>query len=918
MGARTKLVSAAVAAAALLTGGILLREPHPRVAPRTQERVSEPLQVQVSGCAAVLRGPVCEVAPGEELRLWLPGVEDASIRVVADGVDLPVRVTPWPDGRTARVIVPEHTTRLDVHVGHGPDDASAKVLLAPEPPVPPGLQKARALRREGRLDEAADVLGSLSEADAGGRSKLLSARARLAYQRGQIDEAIADYREAIGLHETEGRLSEAADDASALAFLFHERDRIADARALVRREAQLSREYPDGQADSVHTEGLIAWDTGDLRTALRCAREAEARFARLGEEGGRRASAVTVGLRLLEVGRYSESIAMFRALLAGQDLGACERADLLNNVGWAVLRAIEASQGADLGIDAREPLAQACDLLRASCPDPNRLGNALLNVAQAEHQHGRRREAREALDEAKRVERDPTVQNLLQWQDLAGRIALTGNAPAQALSSFAREGEIAAAFGSFDEQLSAAEGQSAALVALGREKEAFAVLDEADALVDRLSSSIPFGEGMEGFFAARDRAAVRHVDLLVRLGQPEEAMSAARRWRARALESLRVTAALAQLGPDQLGRWQDAIGRYRALRDAIDTDTAKDWQLPADRLAAARARREENARDARRMLDDALSVLPRARREREQPPSLQPGELELLYVPAPSGWLGFARTVESLTARRIDGIDPRASPEDLARTMLGPFDAAIASATTIRFLPYAGARAVDLQALPWHGRPLLEHAGVEYALGLDAASPSAPDAQRALVVADPSGDLPEARAEADAVTSALTRSDWTVEALRGPAADAESVRRALASAQLLHYAGHASFGGADGVDSALSLARGGRLTPADVLALPRVPEVVVLFGCDTAHESATGTLDALGLTSAFLVAGARVVVATSRVVDDTLARDVAVAFYSRLAATPRIDAGDALREAVLTVRAQFPTSDWASFRVLVP
>src|SRR6185312_5109331 len=122
--------------------------------------------------------------------------------------------------------------------------------------------------------------------------------------------------------------------------------------------------------------------------------------------------------------------------------------------------------------------------------------------------------------------------------------------------------------------------------------------------------------------------------------------------------------------------------------------------------------------------------------------------------------------------------------------------------------------------------PLLEHAVVEYALGLDGEPPpAAPQARRALVIADPSGDLPAARAEATAVVSALARSGWGVDDLRGVAADGEAVRRALASTQtdLVHYAGHASFGGADGADSALSLARGSRLTPADVLALPRVP-----------------------------------------------------------------------------------------------
>jgi cellulose synthase operon protein C len=168
------------------------------------------------------------------------------------------------------------------------------------------------------------------------------------------------------------------------------------------------------------------------------------------------------------------------------------------------------------------------------------------------------------------------------------------------------------------------------------------------------------------------------------------------------------------------------------------------------------------------------------------------------------------------------------------------------------------------------------------------------------------------------VRAALERTQWKVDDLRGAVAEGETVRNALGSADLLHYAGHATFGGADGVDSALSLAQGSRLTPADLLAVPRVPRVVALFGCDTAHESATGTLDSLGLTSAFLVAGARVVVATSRAVDEALARDLAVEFYARLTAMAAPDEGRALRDAVLALRDRSPASDWAAFRVLVP
>lgn len=914
--ARRTLVIAASSAGLVLIGAILVRR-HPHAPPAPVEAPAA-LKVEVSGCAAVLRGPVCQVGRATEIRLWLPGVEDGAIRVTAGGAEVPVTVTAWPDGRTVRLVVPQGAARLDVHARLGARDAIGDVRVAPWPPIPPAVAQAKALRRAGHLDEAAASLASMEDAGGEARAALLSDRARLELQQGQIEATIADLREAITLHWAEGNVSEAADDASALTFVFLDRNRFAEARQVLAQETALSRDYPDGLAGIVHDEGLIAGETGDLRTALRRAREAEARFARLGMEFRRRVAALTVGLRLTDLGRYTESIAIFRALLESKDADGCERADLLNNEGWSALLASEAASDTDLGLDAREPLAQARDVLQASCPDPNRMANVLVNLALGELQHGRLTEARAALDGARKAEHDPPIPVVLFWQHLAGRIALASGALSVALASFTREAEIASALGSAEDRLSAAEATAATLVALGRRTLALAALDEADALVDQLSPLIPLGEGMEGFFAARDRAAVRRIDLLVQLGRPDDAMNAARHWRARVLDWLRVTASLEHLDPAERVRWEDAVGRYRALRATVEKDTAGDWELPSDRLAAARARREEAARQARSLLDDALSVLPRARPQVQQPAPLPPDVLELLFVPAPTGWLGFARTAAGLWAERMGRIDPRTPAADLARTLLGPFDAAIAKAQTIRFLPYGSTRAIDLHALPWSGRPLLEHAVVEYSLGLDDATTAEAQPTRALVVADPGGDLPAARGEADSVTAALAGAGWKVVGLRGMAADGQTVRDALGSADLLHYAGHATAGGADGVDSALSLARGSRLTPADILALPRVPGVVGLFGCETAQESATGALDALGLTSAFLVGGAHFVVATSRVVEDSLARDVAAGFYARLTAAPTPDAPRALRDAVLAVRDRDPAVDWAAFRVLVP
>jgi hypothetical protein len=290
-------------------------------------------------------------------------------------------------------------------------------------------------------------------------------------------------------------------------------------------------------------------------------------------------------------------------------------------------------------------------------------------------------------------------------------------------------------------------------------------------------------------------------------------------------------------------------------------------------------------------------------------------------------WLGFVRDAKGVRARKLDAIAPGSPGPVLSAALLEPFADAIAAATRVRLLLSGQARAIDVHALPWRGEPLEAHAVVEYALDLgDAALAGAsPDDDRALVVADPSGDLPLARAEADAVARALSGTDdvtWKVDVLRGADADGDGVRAGLARARIFHYAGHADFGGPDGMEGELSLAGGSALTPGDILALPRVPGLVALFGCETGRESASGTSDSLGIAHAFLTAGTSGVIATSRAVDDTLARDVAAKLYSRVARLPLLgapgplDAAGALRDALMAVRAQSPGADWSAFRAL--
>ncbi|MGO8993377.1 MAG: CHAT domain-containing protein [Polyangiaceae bacterium] len=893
------------------------------------------LAVDLAGCRELLRGPACAVAPGSELRLWVPGSTTAPVTITADGRALKATTTPWPDGVALRVKWPNGGHVLGVRAARAGHVASWRIPIVAPRRGSEAVGAAIALRGQGKLDEAIAVLTRALDATTDGRDDVLSALANLDYLGGHIEEAVDHYHQATALRESLGRNSRAANDLFSLAFLLIERNRLGEARAAIAHAAELSSNDAEGRAEVAHYEGRIAWRSGDLRLALRRTRDAERLHMRLGSTTLLLSARLGVALLLSDLGRTRETVEAYRQLLdaAGTiTLRPCVHADYLEGLGYAEEQLADQEPeeaAADTRLDPLEPLHAAIDLYR-TCNNANQLANALHDVAHVELARGHVDAARASLAEARRVARDPKSDVILESLHLEGMVDLAAHTPVPALAAFEREDAFAAALGTTDDQRLAAEDRARALVALGRSRDALAAVQAADAIVEANAALIPLGEGKDTFLGSRDVAAMLEVDLLTQLGRTDEAVAAASRVGSRLLAGLRVQAAVAALSPDARARWDGAIGRYRTARDTSEDDAANDWELPADKLAAAIAKRKENDVRARASLDEALAVLalPVNAPPAASPPA-PPGTVELLYFPAfpatvprAQAWLGFAREGNgSWRARRLGLVDPHAPPDELARELLTPFDDTLVHAADVRVRLYGAMRGVDVHALPWHGEPLLAHASVEYAIelsgGADALSgPIVPG--HALLVADPRGDLPSARAEADVVERDLSADTaWRLDVLRGGAATGEAVRASLASAALLHYAGHASFGGPDGVESSLALAGAGELTPTDILALPRVPPLVSLFGCDTGRESASGKLETLGLANAFLAAGAETVIATSRPVDDALARDVAASFYAGLTRSPPLSPAAAMQAAALRVRSAEPGADWAAFRALV-
>ncbi|HSP78868.1 MAG TPA: CHAT domain-containing protein, partial [Myxococcaceae bacterium] len=886
-------------------------EPAPAAGPSPAPRV------EFAGCAAVTSGPVCVLAEARHLRLWVELAGGVPLRVLAGGSHLPAEEKEVRGGRVLTFTVPAGAREVVVEA----PGRSPWRLPVREDEAAPLLKRAAAERAEGRGEEAARLLReearSLPEA---GRARARSLLARIELSQGRSEAAVTLLREAMALHRSTGQRSDEFLDALALAYtlIHHGRD-FAEARTVLEGLGPLARDYPEGHAQLPYYQGLLAIESGDVRTALRRFAEAEPRAERLGLERLLRAVRQVVATTLLQLGRDEEALTLLESLREGLSAEdhPCELADLLTNLGWGRVLAGESGGGVAQG-DPGPPLEEALALYRGACASPDDEANVLLNLAQADLMAGRADSAGSRLEAARRVRAHPGARLALWWLDVEGRIHLEAGRAREALRSYARLAELAEASASPEARWRAALGRGRAAEQLGDARGALAAHAEAEALLDDEVLRIPVLEGRHLFLREREHSSRAYVAIAVREGRFSEALEVARRARVRVLEAVRLSDRVARLPAPERTRWEEALSAWRDAREALDGEAAEDWRLSAKRLAEVRQARRRQEERLRVLLEEALVLLEPSHAEQggHRPLSAPgPDELQLTYYPAPRGWVGFAADAHSVEARFLEPVTPDAPPERLAATLLEPFRERIASAGRLTFIPYGVLRAVDFHALPFHGDVLVAGRPVAYALDLPRPAPV--DAREggptALVVADPQGNLPQAREEARLVREAL-HGKWRVREQSGAAAEGAAVREALEQVELFHYAGHGRFAGLGGWESALPL-YGSQLTVGDVLALRKAPAWVVLSGCETARGAQESPVESMGLAQAFLAAGAHGVVAARRVVADADAFALMRELYRQGGPT---SLPESLRRAQLQLRDSRPDSDWAAFRALVP
>jgi len=181
-----------------------------------------------------------------------------------------------------------------------------------------------------------------------------------------------------------------------------------------------------------------------------------------------------------------------------------------------------------------------------------------------------------------------------------------------------------------------------------------------------------------------------------------------------------------------------------------------------------------------------------------------------------------------------------------------------------------------------------------------------------LLVADPSGNLPQAATEGEKLKAALeSLPDVRLTPLFGSDASVERTLEALSDPTIgvLHYAGHAWFNTPQ--DSGLVLSDG-RVRSTQLAGLTSMPRFAFVNACQSGAVRGEDHPDARAFAEFFLHAGVVAYVGTLWKVQDAAAAEFATAVYARLAE------GSSIRDAVTAARATLlqgdtPRSDWANY-----
>ncbi|PRP91720.1 CHAT domain protein [Enhygromyxa salina] len=886
--------------------------PAPRRAPPVAVPEIERPRIEFAGCRMVEPdGGPCLLAADRDAKLhvWIDVHAEAPLRILVDGQPRALESVAVDGGQRLALALGPQAEHLRIE-GLEPRWREPFELTLAREQVPELVDAATRAARSGDPDQIREAIARIEEAlddlDGAARLAALQILRRLLFG---SPAALARTEEAAALADSLGRTRDLADCAAAAAYInLDMRNDLVAARRWVARLEQL--DGPEARAWAAYYGGLLASRTGDLGGAVQAFARARTQAARIGLFRDFLGASEMHAAVLAELGRGEQALASARETLAlgrAPGIGCPDRARLLGNLAWTHLLLAEDGYAHDL---PRPLLLEQLELVNAKgeCPEPTDAMVARVNLAYVALADAEPEEAHEWLTSL--PEEIPSW--LRAWVDEArARVGLeTGRD--ELLPDFAHRPRPPTELGL---RWTAAVREAQTLERFGVSDAAVNGYLDAERILDEASSTLGIDVGRELFLAGRSASLQGLVELLIARGRVDQALCQIRLARGRELRLIDQAARIVGLSPRDRERRRALLEEYLTLRDQLAAERREDWRFSAPQRVRRERRRHERSEAADALLDEAVR-LAGAGVEVSSCDALAPARRGLaMIVPFEAregAWL-FVADHEGVA------VTP-ANTENLAAALASPqLQHKVAGAQRISVLAGGDSWSQSIHALAFGDGVVLDVAPVVYSLDLPVREETDPGQPLAVVVANPSEDLPEAQAEAEAVAAKLAGSGWSVRHHVGGEATRARLSADLAEASVLHYAGHGAYRGPSGWDAALLLSDEDVLGVTDVLALPRVPATIVLTGCETATVSDRTFAGGMNLGRAFVLAGASSVIAADGEVDDALARGVGELLHAELwAGTEATDPGAALRRVLLRLRERDPSAQWQRFRVLVP
>lgn len=564
---------------------------------------------------------------------------------------------------------------------------------------------------------------------------------------------------------------------------------------------------------------------------------------------------VEMELRLLtsEAGSY-------RAAIEGSDLqvdSGFDSALMQGSILWMKLRAMQADA---ISWDLNELRVMASQQVASfeQLGHPAEAGEAFMNLAYAESLVGEYEAALGSWQKA--IALDPQLETQPFGALLRGRLAEQGRSWVEAGSAYREVVDRGLEDQNPDYVWQAHHGL--ARVAEAQDERAAARLAYEAALRIRRDTMLgaPLRFGRSTFAADRAEVVADAVALFLSQGDEDAAFRVLDEESGRTLRDLESRLRVSRLEGQARTTYLERLGRYRRLKEdyaelrRAEPEGMKAVAAALQRQKALRAEMDEAFEAAYEALEAGGTTQVEGVSRKELQDVLQEDEALLLVAELKGRAFRFA--VTSTTAAY-----QQAAPED-------PISSSVAALLRGRRHVYGvGPWPKDLSLSPDTSRSDLPFAS------LLTRTPLAPRGE-ALVLSNPSGDLPFASQEGAWVSQRLK-----ARRLDGAEADMTRVLAGLESARHLHFTGHGVGSAADAWSAHLVLADEQQLSLEDLVALRPKVGTVVLSGCETGKGTQLSQQEKMSLADAFLISGAKWVLASDALVPDKETQAFVQAFY---------------------------------------